>query len=78
MSHTKSFSLDEFKEKVNTDKEFVKEISEKSDFIDLDNGTMTIHRDNLSKYLEQYLCKSESDLEDTLRYSYGIFVKVVD
>jgi len=78
MKPTKSFSFEEFKDKVSSDREFAKELSTQNDSIDFDNGTMTIHRGNLMKYLEQYLCKSEADLEDTLWYNYGIFVKVID
>lgn len=50
----------------------------KSDIIDTENGFMLIHRANINKYLEQYLCKSEEDLENTLWYSYGFSVKIVD
>ena len=56
----------------------VKNIISDSDIIDMDNGSMIIHRSNISKYLEQYLCKSEQDLEDTMWFSYGVFVKIVD
>lgn len=55
-----------------------KEISMRNDIIDLDNGTMTIFSENINKYLEQYICKNAEDLEKTLWFSYGIFVKVID
>ena len=32
----------------------------------MDNGTMVIHRQNISKYLERYMCKDEDDLQDTM------------
>ena len=44
----------------------------------MDNGTMIIHRENISKYLERYMCKDEDDLQDTMWYYYGVFVKVVE
>lgn len=46
------------------------------DTIDFDNGTMTIQKRNLNKYLEKYACKDEDDLKDTLWYNYGIFVRI--
>lgn len=49
-----------------------------NDAIDLDNWSMVIHRKNINKYLERYLCKSEEDLEDTLWYGYGFSVKIID
>jgi hypothetical protein len=70
--------LDSFKEKVSKDTSFKNSLSGKSDIIDFDNGSMIIHRANLSKYLEKWMCKSEEDLADTLWYSRGVFVKVID
>jgi hypothetical protein len=70
--------FDSFKEKVNKDSEFKSSLSAQSDSIDLDNGSMIIHRCNLNKHLEKWMCKSEEDLIDTLWYSHGVFVKVVD
>jgi hypothetical protein len=74
----KTFSLDSFKDAVKRDNSFAESIVGKSDSIDYDNGSAIIHRCNLSKYLEKYLCKDEDDLSNTLWYSYGIFVHVVD
>lgn len=71
-------SLDAFKYLLATDTELVNRITNNSDVIDIDNGSMTIHRANINKYLEKYMCKSEDDLSDTLWFSYGIFVRVVD
>lgn len=48
------------------------------DIIDMDNGTMTISRKNISYYLEKYACKDEIELNDTLWYNYGVFLRVVD
>ena len=41
-------------------------------------GTAIIHKKNIGKYLEKYMCKSAEDLENTLWYGYGVFVKIVD
>lgn len=71
-------TLDDFKEKVSSDAMFRDKVSGESDVIDMDNGSMVIHRKNINKYLEKYICKSENDLEDTLWYSYGVFVKIID
>lgn len=71
-------TLDAFKSLLSTDTELVNRITNNSDIIDMDNGSMIIHRANINKYLEQYMCKSEDDLSDTLWFSYGIFVRVVD
>lgn len=50
----------------------------RSDIIDYDNGTALIYAENLNKYLERYACKDEDDLQNTLWYSYGMSVKIVD
>ena len=71
-------TLDAFKNLVKTDQNFSDRVKNVSDVIDLDNGSMTIHRANLNRYLERYMCKSEDDLSDTMWYSYGVFVKIVD
>lgn len=70
-------SLDEFKEKLGDNGSFRNQFVA-SDVIDMDNGTATIHRGNLTKYLEKYMCKTEEDLENTLWFSYGVFVRIVD
>lgn len=69
-------SLDEFKE-MGKKQDFKDDILGKSDIIDLDNGTMIIYAEHLNKYLEQYACKDAQDLEDTLWYGYGVWVKVI-
>ena len=75
---TKTLTLEEFKT-LAKEQEFKNRFVEpKDDIIDLDNGTMIIHRCNLNKYLEQYICKDEDDLSDTLYYSYGIYVTIID
>lgn len=70
-------SLDAFKDMLKSDVDFKKEIINKNDVVDIDNGTMMIYSENLNKYLEQYSCKDANDLIDTLWYSYGVFVKVI-
>lgn len=74
----KTLTLDEFKTKVITDKNFSKEISNRSDVIDMDNGTMVIYIENINKYLEKYACKNADDLQNTLWFSYGVFVNIVE
>lgn len=69
-------SLDEFKE-MGKSQNFRDDIVGKTDIIDLDNGTMIIYAEHLNKYLEQYACKDAQDLEDTMWYSYGVWVKVI-
>lgn len=66
----KSLSLDEFKN-------YIKETSKKDD-VDIKNGRMTIHRCNISKYLEKYMCRNEEDLDNTLYRSYGVWLNIVD
>ena len=74
---TKTFSLEDFKERAMNDNGFRDELVGKTDIIDLDNGTMIIYAEHLNKYLEQYACKDAQDLEDTLWYSYGVWVKII-
>ena len=71
------FSLDSFKEALSTDVNLRENISAASDLIDFDNGSAIIHRQNINKYLERYLCKNEYELMDTLWYNYGVFVRIV-
>lgn len=73
----KTFSLEDFKERAMNDNGFRDELVGKTDIIDLDNGTMIIYAEHLNKYLEQYACKDAQDLEDTLWYSYGVWVKII-
>lgn len=68
----KTFTLESFKDFVQS-----KRIKTK-DRIDFKNGTMTIHKSNIDKYLEKYMCKNESDLFDTLYGSFGVWVKIID
>lgn len=50
----------------------------RDDVKDPENGTWIIYSENLNKYLERYACKDVNELSDTLWFSYGIFVTVVD
>ena len=78
MKNGSKMTLDGFKSLLANDKDFVGNLISSSDIIDIEGGSMIIHRRNINKYLEQYMCKSEEDLSDTLWYSYGMFVKVID
>lgn len=69
---SKTYTLDEFKNLIKEDNPF------KMDIIDMEHGKMTIHRCNINKYLEKYACRDEEDLGDTLWYSYGCLVNVID
>lgn len=73
-----SLTFDAFKDLVANDVSLREKITNTNDIIDMDNGTMVIHRQNISKYLERYMCKDEDDLQDTMWYNYGVFVKVID
>lgn len=53
-------------------------ISQKDDIINIECGIMKIHAENLNKYLEKYACKDLQDLQDTLYYRCGIFVKLIE
>jgi hypothetical protein len=73
------FNFEEFREKFNTDEVFRESITPRpSEVIDLDHGYLSIARENLSKYLERYMCKDEIDLQDTLWYNYGVYVRIFD
>lgn len=65
-------NIEEFKNFVKKENPF------KLDNIDMEHGRMTIHRCNINKYLEQYACKNEDDLFDTLYMSFGIWIKIID
>ena len=73
-----SLTFDAFKDLVAKDVSLREKITNTNDIIDMDNGTMVIHRQNISKYLERYMCKDEDDLQDTMWYNYGVFVKVIE
>lgn len=73
---SKTFSLEEF-QALKNNQNFKDDIIGKTDIIDLDNGTMIIYAEHINKYLEQYCCKDAQDLEDTLWYNYGVWVKVI-
>ena len=73
-----SLTFDAFKDLMANDISFRKEITNTNDIIDMDNGTMVIHRQNITKYLERDMCKDEDDLQDTMWYNYGVFVKVIE
>ena len=71
-------SFDAFKERAKNDPDFLNSLSDNGDCVDVEHGIATIHRANINKYLEKYVCKSEEDLSDTLYYGYGVFAKIVD
>ena len=71
-------TLDAFKTLLKKDEDFRDNITKGSDFVDLDNGVMRIHEQNLNKYLEKYACKDAEDLQNTLWYSYGVFCQVIE
>ena len=73
-----SLTFDAFKDLMANDFSLREEITNINDIVDMDNGTMVIHRQNINKYLERYMCKDEDDLQDTMWYNYGVFVKVID
>lgn len=67
----KLLSFEELKETLNVDKELFQ------DTFDPDNGIAVIHKKNLNKYLEEFMCKNEEDLSNFLYYRKGIFLKVI-
>jgi hypothetical protein len=71
-------TLDAFKTLLKKDEDFRDNITKGSDIVDLDNGVMRIHEQNLNKYLEKYACKDAEDLQNTLWYSYGVFCQVIE
>lgn len=73
-----TLTLDAFKSLLKKNEAFKENIIGTSDIVDLDNGVMRIHRDNIGKYLEKYSCKDAEDLQDTLWYSYGVFCQIVE
>ena len=68
----KTFTLESFKDFVQSERLKTK------DDIDIRNGRMIIHKSNINKYLEKYMCKNEDDLFDTLYMSFGIWIKIID
>ena len=68
-------TLEEFKRVATKIK---RSISQKDDIINSERGIMKIHAENLNKYLEKYACKDLQDLQDTLYYRCGIFVKLIE
>lgn len=74
----KSFSLEGFKNLLKKDDSFKDRLTDRSDIVDTDNGSMLIYSEHLDKWLEKYSCKDIEDLQDTLWFNYGIFVKVLD
>ena len=73
----KKFSLESFKEAISVDDNLKQSLSNEVDVFDEGNGVAIIHKNNISKYLEKYLCKNQEDLEDYLYYHKGIFLKVI-
>ena len=47
-----SLTFDAFKDLMSNDVSFREEITNINDIVDMDNGTMIIHRQNIKKYLE--------------------------
>ena len=79
MKKNKQFiSLEVFKDLMINDVSFKESITVVDDIIDFDNGTMLVYKQNLSKYFEQYMCKTEDELSDILWFNYGIFLKIID
>ena len=70
-----TMTLEEFKAKA---ADIKAEICNRKDIIDIQNGRMTIYAEHLNKYLEEYCCKDEEDLSDTLYYRHGVFLKIVE
>lgn len=72
-------TLEAFKDTVSNNADFADRlIGKKPDVLDYDNGTGVIHRENLNLYLEEFACKDEYDLSDTLWHGYGMFLTIVD
>lgn len=65
-------NIEEFKNFVQKENPF------KFDNVDMEHGKMTIHRCNINKYLEKYACRDEEDLSDTMWYSFGCLVSIID
>jgi len=76
MGNINKYTLDAFKTALNNDEGLKRRLLDRNDVIE--DSRYVIHRCNISKYLEKYLCKDEDDLSDTLYYHYGIFLVVVD
>lgn len=67
-----TYSLDEFKTLIKSKNQI------KKDFVDFEHGKIIVHRENLDKYLEKYACRNEDDFSNTMWYSYGCLVKVIE
>lgn len=68
-------TLEEFKRNA---AEIKRTVCARNDVINIEGGVMEIHAENLDKYLEKYACKNLDDLQDTLYYRCGIFVKIIE
>lgn len=68
-------TLEEFKANASAIK---KAVCTRDDVINIEGGLMEIHEENLDRYLEKYACKNLQDLQDTLYYRCGIFVKLIE
>ena len=75
---TKTLTLEDFQKKIKDTPSFIDTIIDRVDVVDIEHGKLTIYSEHLSKYLEQYACKDEEDLSDTLWYNYGVLVTVID
>lgn len=74
---TRTLTLEDFKT-LAKEIDFRNKIVSDDDIIDIPNGRMIIHRANLNKYLEKYICKNEDDLSDTLYYQHGVYLTIID
>ena len=74
MGKVKTFSFESFKEAILEDSngELLN-----LDTFDPDNGIAIIHESNLNKYLEEFMCKDQTDLQNYLYYHKGIFLRVI-
>ena len=73
----KKFTLDSFKEAINIDSGLKSSLLNETDVFDEENGVALVHQNNITKYLERYMCKTEEELQDYLYYNKGIFLKVI-
>lgn len=78
MNNANIFTLDSFKDAIKANNDLKDTITDNVDDIREEEGLMTIHRENMMRYLEKYMCKDEEDLSDTLYFQHGIFLRIVD
>ena len=73
----KTFTLDSFKEAIRVDTALKESLSNDADIFDEENGVAVVHQGNIMKYLEEFMCKDQEELQDYLYYNKGIFLKVI-